>query len=1044
MKKTITLAIVALALVAGGILTRVWAIDWPQASFREAQTAFNPVETILEEIPDLYWWSKDVDVASLAAKRGRAWTPVELDFGIQGAPDPIVAVGRQNQLVFYRPNLPRGLTAGAADPLSGTIVFGGNNGAQQETGVITTNPVVSLIPGTTPQRIIFVTHGLGVKRAPLTSDDPAYVQGVAISATDSTFTATALGKLKIQAPVTSGTPQETRITGMTFADIGDATTPLPLLFLTTFDGQVIAVDPQAFLNTASTDTIDPKKGIRWQWVNPGPVITTTGTPVFPANPTAFAKIPFNDGMNPAVGHVPLNALPDLTTLSDSARKKNLTWQDQVRLRNREWLVFVADRNNNAWAIEASGETKEEATNPGGSQQTLTGKATTRWTARIPGPQFPDRLGVPPVFWNGNTPAVDATGAQTGSGTAADDIVVFAGVGTVAAYNAQGNFLTADKPVFWDTSSSPPGTAPSFATGGASASPVVRKLGEADGTTERLWQFPEVGSSPPTDGRFAITVVRSMAAWAGPRQFANSGQDSANTSSDDDRLFIRWNEKYVRPLDRNANPPTEPVSPEDYVERIGSIAMYGSIETQQPIDTNQPIKITFTKSDTTYTIPQEFLSIVSQWTDTSRTTAGQQSVRGRIAIVRPVGLDSQDNPQNLNPGDKITIQYTPVNGSAQTTERNLPYPSRVGRDLEPTPPAGQTAPASGEIVPTSFGRLAVTIQNEGTANDKTDELITRPQTEDDYNPSLSDITQFGLIPGMSIANDELFFGSRYRGRVYVIEAQTLLLRGEIFNTSLEQPSSGTAPDPVNDLPAAIDPIGNPAIADGWLYVSYGNGFLGAYANPGGGGGGVDIEPPADSPFGRRGSGRSAINMPQIRLTDSQGNPITDEDKLRFDWGQPLKLIATFPDPGVDTLSLSTNPIRVTIRGPMGDLPPVTVSPTRETTGNTAAGVATVDVIIPNASPANPMTPGTPLLSEVPDVSKRAGTPHWELRAEQIGTNWRLTDAQGNVLTDAQGNEQIGPWEPDRNAPSWRPESNRAPWVTLNNPIGLAYGVPGGGT
>ena len=154
------------------------------------------------------------------------------------------------------------------------------------------------------------------------------------------------------------------------------------------------------------------------------------------------------------------------------------------------------------------------------------------------------------------------------------------------------------------------------------------------------------------------------------------------------------------------------------------------------------------------------------------------------------------------------------------------------------------------------------------------------------------------------------------------------------------------------------------------------------------------------------------MPEIRLTDTNGDPVTDEDKLRFDWGQPIKLSVTFQNFQADSLSLQTNPIQVTIRGPMGDLPPVTVSPSRRTTNGAAAGVATPEVIIPNATPANPMTPGTPLLKEVPDVGKRTGIAHWELRVEQIGTNWIRPD------------NSVGPWEPDRDAAhGTRPRTQR---------------------
>ncbi len=1042
--KKIALGITALALFAGGILSRTWAVSWPQTGYREWQTAFNPSETLLEPLPDLFWWSSDVDLNTLALQRGRAWAPVVLDIGQQGAADPILAVGRQNQLVFYRPNLPRGFTAGANAPQAGTVTFGGTNAGLDETGILTTNPVFAVSPalqGNAPNSplpgpaTVFVTHGLGVKAGSLTTDDPAYVQAIQISASDAGFTVTTLGKLRIRQPLTGGTPRETRITGMTFADIGTATDPLPFLFLTTADGQVVCVDTRPFAGTTATTDVDPAAAIRWRWINPGPRVTTPaggGTPVQPPGPQ-FAPIQFNDGMNPAVGRVPLNGLPNLPSLPAGARTKNQTWQDQVRLRNREWLVFVADRRANAWAIEAFGETKEEATNPGQQNQTLTHKATTRWTAKIPGGTlFPDRLAIAPVFWNGNTPSVSATGDLNDPNNAADDLVVFPGVGSVAAFDAQGRFLTADQAVFWDTSQFPPGQPPSIPAG-TTLSPVTRKLGEADGTTQKRWQFPETGANAPTDGRFPVTVVRGLAGWSGSRQFAttgaNSGNEFANTNADDDRIFVRWNEKYVRPADHAA--PAEPLVGDNYVERLGSLTAYGSIETNRPIDTAQAITVTFRKSagtpatPTDFTIPTEYLSIVADWTDTSRTDATLRSHRGRITIIKPVGLDSQDNPGELSPGDQVTVQYTPTGGSGRRTETNLDYPSRVGRDVEPTV-AGQQTPASGAVVPVSIGLNAVTIEEEATANQNTDEWVTRLATEHNYDPDPAQVTQYALLPGMSIANDNLYFGSRYRGRVYVIEAASLLLRGELFNTELENPTGGGAkPGPNDDIPAAIDPIGNAAIADGWLYVSYGNGYLASYANFDGGAGGTNVEPPV-GPFGRQGSRRSAIPIPQIRLTDTNGNPITDEDRLRFDWGQPVTLTVTFSDTGADSLSLATNPVRLTIRGPMGDLPPVTVSPSRRTTNGNIAGVARIEVIIPNATPSNPMTPGTPLLKEVPDVTKRSGVAHWELRAEQIGTNWLR-----------EPDDTVGPWEPNREAATWNPARNTAPWFSINNPIALVY-------
>src|SRR6266852_5016905 len=95
-----------------------FAVSWPQSAFREWQTAFNPVETLLTPLPDLYWWSQDVEVTNLAFARGRAWSPVEIDDGVQGTPDPLIVVGRQNQLVLYHPNLPGGLVAGQNLPVA--------------------------------------------------------------------------------------------------------------------------------------------------------------------------------------------------------------------------------------------------------------------------------------------------------------------------------------------------------------------------------------------------------------------------------------------------------------------------------------------------------------------------------------------------------------------------------------------------------------------------------------------------------------------------------------------------------------------------------------------------------------------------------------------------------------------------------------------------------------------------------------------------------------------------------------------------------------
>jgi hypothetical protein len=1041
-------ALLALGLLTAGLLTRSWAISWPQAGFREWQTAFNPVETLLLPIPDLFWWSSDVDVNNAAAARGRVWSTVEIDYGYQGLPDPVLVVGRQKQLSFYRPNLPRGLVAGATDPI-GTVTFPGTGAPAAETGILTTNPVVAISPavfssspgasGTsnsplTPPRLVFVTYGLGLQSPGLTADDPAYVQAVQVTSSGTTFQASPLGRLKIQQPVSGGTPRETRITGMTFADIGDANTPLPFLFLTTADGEVICVDTTPFQNSKTNADIDPAKAIRWRWVNPGPMVvvpTGGGTPMFPANHAAFAPIPFNDGMNPAVGQVSLNGLPDLPSLAPGNRRANEAWQTQVQALNKDWMVFVADKGGNAWAIEAFGEAKSSTNSRGQVNVTLTGKGRTRWRATIPGGgSFPPRFAVPPVFWNGNNPQTTALGDLTGQNQGWKDLVVFAGVNNVVAYDAQGNFLMADKPVYWDESQFAPGAAPSIPVG-SMLTPVTRKLGEADGTTQLRWRIPEAGANAPVDGRFAVTAVRAMAGWVGPQQANNTLVNFANTEDDDDRIFVRWNETYVRNIDRTTTAVTEPTIADEYVERLGSISAYGSVETRLPIDTNKPVTVTFAKTvngaATTYTIPPLYVSILPKWTDTSSIDANNRVDRGRITITKPIGLDRNDQPVALNPGDLLTVSYDAQVGGTHT-EKDVPYPSRIGRAAE-HPPGSLPKPKLGDLVPTSFCVNAVTIQEEGTASPTLDEFITLSQTADDYNPDPTNVTRYAVNPGMSIANDNLYFGSRYRGRVYVIEAESLLPSGQLINGNLEKPVNGPEPGPNDSIQAAITPVGNPPIADGWMYVSYANGFLGAYSNQGGGGLGTNVEPPV-GPFNPEGNRRSSIPEPQIRVTDANGNPITNENQLQFDWGQPVKLSVTFQIPANvsdNSVNLWTNPLRVTLRGPMGDLPPVTVSPARKNQQGEVAGTATPEVIIPNAMPANPMTPGTPLLSETP-VAKRSGTAHWEIRVEQIGTNWLRPD------------DTVGPWEPDREAATWDPSKNTAPWFTLNNPIALDYFPP----
>src|SRR5207248_2008120 len=110
------------------------------------------------------------------------------------------------------------------------------------------------------------------------------------------------------------------------------------------------------------------------------------------------------------------------------------------------------------------------------------------------------------------------------------------------------------------------------------------------------------------------------------------------------------------------------------------------------------------SATTYTVPPDYVSVLSSWTDTSRTDATKRSVRGRITITRPIGLDNNDQPTTLDVGTALTVQYT-ASGGGKQNEKNVTYPSRLGHDVEPVI-AGLTTPKSGDVVPVSMGVNAV--------------------------------------------------------------------------------------------------------------------------------------------------------------------------------------------------------------------------------------------------------------------------------------------------------------------------------------------------
>ncbi|MBI3911556.1 MAG: hypothetical protein HY320_11570 [Armatimonadetes bacterium] len=166
------------------------------------------------------------------------------------------------------------------------------------------------------------------------------------------------------------------------------------------------------------------------------------------------------------------------------------------------------------------------------------------------------------------------------------------------------------------------------------------------------------------------------------------------------------------------------------------------------------------------------------------------------------------------------------------------------------------------------------------------------------------------------------------------------------------------------------------------------------------------------------------------------PERTEAELLYDWGQPVYVRAVMVrGPGQSDASWqrqTTTPVTAVLRGPVGA--PISVTATLQEAAADPLGrwVALATLNIPNASPSNPMTPGTRLLMQTP-VANRNTEPHWELEASQSGLQWQNLD-----------NLEIRNWVDRPDDPNaWAPVNNDAPWISLNNPIALEYDPLGAG-
>lgn len=761
---------------------------------------------------------------------------------------------------------------------------------------------------------------------------------------------------------------------------------IPLLFVTMQDGQVIAIHAQPFDVPGDGGGVRVVAGsTRWTW-------RPSGSP-----PRILA--------GPAVARVPLDGIVG----SASINGRNVA--GEIAARNREWLVFVGNRAGEVVALEAFG-----ATDGAGS---LTGSAKLRWRHTLPStPDGRDEILIPPLVWNGATGLTDRDGTFLTRATGVDDVVlVGTRAGRLYALDAQGDFVI---------TGNEPGRAPSAG------------IGDPLGTTSLRWRYPDpnvssggfpTDSAPwttrnPDDSTFA-PFVSPLAVWNGTGQTADPNTTTLNLAHEDDLVYARWDQNRGRPLG-------DPGAPFQFREFVGAARVYGRLETAEPIDPGGVVRV-FAEDGAE--VPRALISVTSRFLnspdtpDTNNDGVPDGSLQhGRITLLKQRWVDDSGTPHQIRFGDRVRVVYTPLGRSGATREEALPFPARRRLPRTPNPPAGVPAdlePSAlrnvpeGAAVRASQGYLAVSLQSGQEVihvePGQVAEFVEEPQ------------------PAIVVANGNLWLGSRYRGRFYQLDAEFLRVTGFIRSTG-DDPDRGNAAD---DQPSITDPVGAPAIAFGWLYVTYDSGVLRAFANEGSGAPGTG-QAPVSGDVGGVVPGRpreNSIDKPNIRVTDADGNPITDEDRLVFDWGETIYIRVTdIVGEGQGFFgNLSRSPIRATLRGPMGDLPPVTVTPIR-VAADAIEREAVIELVIPNATSSNPMTPGTKLLKETL-ITERFREPHWELRVEQIGVGWR---SSGNDPVSGRPIPE-GPWEPLRDIPpgAWTPESNTAPWISLNNPIALVY-------
>jgi hypothetical protein len=940
------------------------------------------------------------------------------------------------------------------------------------------------------------------------------------------------------------------VAGISFANIGDANAPKPVLFVTTRKGRLICLNAKASdrddvaqdgdskIEPSDASDADNKSKERWTFLVPN-----VGSP--PTRPG------FHYGMAPAACRVPLAGSYRTQTVQRALSTQHVD----------EWMVFVADSWGIFRAFDAGGQL---ILNNAG--KAIRHDPRVRWVdafyvvdamgnkvlTQRPSPinRLPERFIVPPLVYQGGTPLTQSNGAivSGSSDVGFDDEVIFASErGRLYALDAMGTLLvssdaTEDGKPLYEVQSDPAiesGTAyrwrwpdinPATPLPGSSEPPAWPR--ELPDRNDADLNVKTLGKPIPQNVKFFSRGP--LAGALGSNTNPNSG--TPNLDPGDDAIFVPYAQDVT-------DPATTPAGYKALYEYVGSLAPYGFVQMTRPVES-----IVAITSVDGVRIPLEYVRIgtvkgnglpSNRVPNTANYDPPAPAPNDTIYITRPTFFDTASNKHYTLPfGKRLSIRYRapdPANpGQTQALTESAPYPS-CHRLVLKDPNGDPVDPANQDIVRTraSLAIANARLELRRTRRDPTtkvfsviDEkpaLVLASEFDDQFVTSPPNLAQYrnnGLRqPGMYAAGTGntaglLLAPTWFRGRVIALTHRLRIQRALLgcYDPRLEPgvagppggfgppvppygpaKPAGTPPELINnydpgefytptgadvdmfldDEPACTDVGSSVTLVDGWLYITYRNGHIRAYANEGGGAGGTvggfppifTLPPPIDNgnlvraPSPDFGGGIHILvgkTLDDVRSVDANGKvhirtsfldraASTLDRTVLLEWGQTLFVAVDFgpasqlvPQQTIDPNSAGSdidsqvleNEVQGQIRssnGAVQQLPGVNrgVRPeiavyddaTTGMVGDHVVAIVPVFAGVPSAS--NPLTPGTPLLWERDPASADwnfTGQLTYDIQITQQGLQWRWP----NDAADAYDGRPRPPkqhfWEIERNDPN----------------------------